>query len=141
MAHYKSFYDRSYLYDFDLKGKEVIVEIARVEAGELQSPGTTKKTRKPLVYFKGREKGPALALNKTNGKTIARIFGDDTDKWIGRRITLYPTTTLFGRETVGCIRVKPTEAKGPSAPPPESTIPPSEQAIEDAHDEQDSDGR
>jgi hypothetical protein len=103
MGDYRAMFDRDYLAAFDLEGKPVVVKIRDVKAGELSNG--PKKTRKPVVYFEGKEKG--LALNKTNGKAIANLYGNDTDKWKGKAVTLYPTTTTFGSDTVDCIRVKP----------------------------------
>ena len=126
MAHYKSMYDRNYLYSFDLGDRDVVVEIAKVEQGKLQQPGSTKVTKKPVVYFKGREAGPALVLNATNGKAIAGLYGNDTRDWIGKAVTLYATTTKFGRDTVECIRVRPTKPVTKPGAAPASTLPPVE---------------
>jgi hypothetical protein len=81
------------------------------------------KDKKPIVYFEGKEKG--LVLNKTNGKTIAKIANsEETDDWTGVKIILYPTETEFGGEMVDCIRVRaPKPAGSPlrkPAPPPAS---------------------
>src|SRR5207247_10264717 len=101
MPHYKSFYDRDYVFAFDLHGKDVTVVISKVTAGKLVAMGG-RETKKPLVFFEGKEK--PLALNATNGKTIAALYGTETDNWIGRPITIYPTTTQMDGETVDCIR-------------------------------------
>jgi hypothetical protein len=104
MADYRKMYDdKEYLYDYDLEGDRTL-EIASVNRGELTGD-QNRKTKKPMVSFVGEAK--KLALNKTNGKTIAKLYGTDTDDWAGELITLYPTTTAFGGETVGCIRVRP----------------------------------
>lgn len=106
MGHYKRMYDdKEYLYAFDLDGREVTITIEKVLAGELQGD-KGRKTRKPMIAIVGKTK--KLALNKTNGKTIASLYGTDTDEWAGKQITIYPTTTDFGGETVECIRVRPT---------------------------------
>ena len=120
MPHYKAMYDRDYIYAFDLLGKDVIVTISKVTAGELISAGG-RKSKKPIVHFHGKDKG--LALNKTNGKTIAALYGNDTEAWVGKRVTLYPTTTSMGGETMECIRIRPSAPKG-NAPPdaPVSTV-------------------
>ncbi len=98
--------DREYLFAFDLHGKDVTVTIDRVTAGELTALGG-RKSKKPLCFFReGKEKKP-LAMNSTNCKTVAAMYGNDTDDWIGKRITLYPTTTTMAGETVECIRVRP----------------------------------
>lgn len=106
MPHWKSLTDREYLYAFDLQGHDVTLTIERVIGGELVGPGG-KKSKKPLCYFReGRDKKP-LALNATNCKAIAAMYGNDTDNWAGKRITIYPTTTQMGGETCECIRVRP----------------------------------
>ena len=105
MPDYRSMFDRDYIGAWDLNGKDVTVTIAKVERGELTSRGN-KKDHKPVLYFVGKEK--ALALNKTNAKTVAKLYGNDTSNWIGKAIVIYPTTTEFGKETVDCIRIRPT---------------------------------
>jgi hypothetical protein len=105
MPHWKSMMDeKEYLFAFDLQGREVTVTIEKVWAGEIVGD-KGKKNRKPLMKFQGKEK--KLALNATNCKAIASMYGNDTDAWAGKKITLYPTTTSMGGETVECIRVKP----------------------------------
>ena len=101
---YRAMFDREYIGAWDLQGKDATVEIASVVAGELTGSGG-KKAKKPIVRFVGKEKG--LALNKTNGKIIAGMFGPDTKDWVGKRVTLYPTMTTFGSEQMECIRVRP----------------------------------
>jgi hypothetical protein len=103
MHYRKMFDDKDHLYAFDLDGREVTVRIEKVTAGELSNG--TKKSKKPMIHIVGKAK--KLAINKTNGKTIATMYGSDTDAWAGKLITIYPTTTNFGGETVDCIRVKP----------------------------------
>lgn len=107
MPHWKSYHDREYMYAFDLAGRDVTVTIERVAAGELTALGG-RKSKKPLCWFReGKEKKP-LALNSTNCRTIAALYGNETENWIGKRITLYPTTTSMAGETVDCIRVRPS---------------------------------
>lgn len=108
--------DKSYLYAFDLQGKDVTLTIEKVTAGELTALGG-RKSKKPLCYFaEGKDKRP-LALNATNCKTIAALYGNDVAEWIGKRITIYPTTTTMGAESgVECIRVRPQVPTGKAAP-------------------------
>jgi hypothetical protein len=123
MPDYRTLFDSEFLYAFHLQGREVTVEVARVTGGEVTGTGG-KKSRKPLAYFKGKDK--PLALNKTNCKAIAAMYGTDTAKWLGKRVTIYPTTTSFGNETVDCVRVRPGIPKGKdnSADLDENTLPP-----------------
>lgn len=113
MPDYRTLYDSDFLYAFHLQGREVTLRITKVSGGEVTGE-KGKKSKKPVVYFAGKEKG--LALNKTNGKTIAQLYGNDTAQWVGKLVTLFPTTTEFGRETVDCIRVRPSIPRGKEQP-------------------------
>lgn len=114
MPDYRRMYDdKEHLYAYDLPaGKDVIVQIERCTGGEVTGE-RGKKNKKPIVSFVGEKK--KLALNKTNGKTIAKLYGTDTDNWKGKWIKLFATTTEFGGETVDCIRVRPHVPDAPSS--------------------------
>jgi hypothetical protein len=126
VADYRTLYDSDFLYAFHLGGKEHTLEIAKVTGGELTGQGG-KKARKPLIYFRGKEK--PLALNKTNGKTVAAMYGTDTKAWLGKLITIFATTTDFGGKTVDCIRIKTgvPRGKASTAALDENTLPPAEE--------------
>ncbi len=113
----------NYIKASDLAGRAVPVVIDRVAVEEV---GRNKDT-KPVLYFRGKEKG--LVLNRTNSNKIAELAGSkDTEDWTGVQIAIYPTNTEFGGETVECIRVKavpprqqqtaPAAAVAPPPPPP-----------------------
>lgn len=121
VTDYRSMFDREYIGAWDLQGRDLVVEISRVEAGTLTGSGG-RKNKKPIVHFKGKERG--LALNKTNAKTIATLYGNDTTQWIGKRITIYPTTTTFGSEQMDCIRVRPTKPQVRGGKPTEAPADP-----------------
>lgn len=108
MPHWKSMMDRDFIFAFDLNGQDVTVTISKVVAGTLVGSGG-RKTKKPVLYFEGKEKG--LALNTTNAKIIAGMYSNMTEQWVGQRITIFPTTTTMGGETVECIRVRPVVPK------------------------------
>lgn len=113
MPHYKKMYDdKEFLYAFDLDGRETTVTIERCTGGEI-SGKDGRKSKKPMLAFVGKKK--KLALNKTNGAIIASLYGTQTEGWSGKSITLFPTTTTFGKETVECIRVKPIVPPAPAA--------------------------
>lgn len=113
MADYRAMFDRDYIGSWDLPG-DVVVTISEVKAGEVVGNGG-RKAKKPIVRFEGKEK--ALLCNKTNAKTIAALYGNDTANWVGKRITLYPTKTQMGGEEVDAIRVRPAAPKGRAATP------------------------
>lgn len=87
-----------FLKSSDLMGRSVRVIMDRIE---MESLGEDKR---PVIYFRGKEKG--LVLNKTNANTIAEMWGDDTDHWQGKEITLRPTRVDFKGERVDAIRVE-----------------------------------
>jgi len=135
MAHYKSLYDeKEFLYAFDLDGRDVTVTIERCTGGEITGDNG-RKSKKPMLSFVGKRK--KLALNKTNGATIAALYGVRTKAWAGKSITLYPTTTTFGKDTVECVRIRPVvpkeRANGKNkAPAQEAAEPESDEPEHDA---------
>jgi hypothetical protein len=82
----------------DLNGKEVTLTISAVVTDELVGDKGTEV--KGLLSFAGKKK--QLVLNKTNGLCLKQMFGRETDEWVGKRVTIFPTT--FNDEP--CIRVK-----------------------------------
>lgn len=78
----------------------------------------TKNEARPIVYFNEASKG--LCLNKTNMNTIGDLYGYETDNWIGRMITLYPTETQFEGRMKPCIRVR---TAAPQLAPPQPAAP------------------
>lgn len=104
---YRRMYDDSdllYAYDLDENDGEVTLQIEAVSADELIGD-KGRKSKKPHVKFVGRKK--RLALNKTNGKTVKRLYGKETNDWVGKWVTLYATTTEFDGEQRDCIRIRP----------------------------------
>ena len=109
MAHYKTMRDGAFLDYLDLQGKDALVQIESVEQGEMPIAGSKQKKRMPTVRLVG--KSLPLGLNATNSKTIAKLYGVDTRDWVGKWITLYPTTTMMQGDRVGCIRIRPDAPK------------------------------
>ena len=93
-VHYRAMYDSDWLYAHDLKGRDVTVTIEKCVEGELQVAGSSKKERKPVISFPGKDK--RLALNKTNSGTIAAMYGPYVKDWKGKRITLSQWPILRG---------------------------------------------
>jgi len=75
---------------------------------------------KLLLKFKGAEK--ALIVNRTNANVIAEVLdSDNTDDWIGKRITLEVRKVDFQGKRVPAIRVSdepPQQVQRQAAPPP-----------------------
>jgi hypothetical protein len=103
-----------YLSAPDLHNRDVKVVIARIEMEKIGR----ENDEKPVLYFTKSKKG--LVLNKTNGKTIAAAYGDDTDQWEDREIILFSMMVQFGDEMVDSIRVK-IPKPAPAAKPVQQT--------------------
>ena len=121
-------FEREYLGVWDLRGRDVTVSIKKVRGATLTAPGGIKQ-KKPVVWFDRTDK--ALILNKTMAATIQSMYGSDTVHWVGKLITLYPTTTKFGKETVECIRVRPTIPKGKAESVKSAPVDPETRAKQD----------
>ena len=65
---------------------------------------------KPVIAFRGIDK--RLVCNKTNAKVIAKLYGDDTDDWVGQKITLYATDVEFQGDVMRGLRVKTRKPTG-----------------------------
>lgn len=107
MAHYRTMFDaREHIGAWDLGGKDRTVEIEAVVAGSI---GRGKdKAKKPIITIKtGKGVSRTMACNITNARTLATLYGSETKTWIGKRITLYPTTATFGSEIHEAIRIRP----------------------------------
>lgn len=104
----------------DLNGQAVTVTISSVDLEEI-GQGRDKE-EKLVLKFQGKNKG--MICNKTNANTIAKLHGDDTDQWIGQRITIAPREVEFQGDMVLAIRVslqKPAPMS--SAPRPAAPVP------------------
>jgi hypothetical protein len=107
---YSELYPGRFLKADALKNHKITLTIAEVDVQDLEG-GDGKKAAKVIATFH-KPQSPALAklplelvLPKTNGECLRRMFGNNPHQWIGKRVTLFPSTTRFGRETVDCIRI------------------------------------
>jgi len=96
----RSLFPSNFVAAEDLQGRDVTVQIARIVKEKV---GRDQEER-PVLYFAGMARG--MVLNKTNAKRIASLYGGETEAWLGQSITLYPSETEFGDETVPCVRVR-----------------------------------
>src|SRR5262249_30265274 len=92
----------------DLNGDPITLTI---ESAELELVGPDKE-EKMVVGFKGGKFKP-LILNSTNWDLIEQATGQaDSDKWIGKKITLHTEKTRFKGQLVDAIRVVVPAGKG-----------------------------
>jgi hypothetical protein len=89
-----------YLKHADLNGREVAKQIASVSQEKVGLNGDER----PVLHFVGESRG--FILNKTNARTMSAAYGDDTESWRGKAITLYPTRVDFRGTPTDTIRVR-----------------------------------
>lgn len=99
---YSEMYPNRFLKADMLKGAKVTLTIKDIvgeglmsEEGAANLEWVASFTERPLQ----------LVVNKTNAFCFYRMFGGDPHSWIGRRVTLYPTTVKAFGATQDCIRV------------------------------------
>ncbi len=90
-----------YLKATDLGDRQAPVIIEHILIEDIE--GDEKTVRKPVLYFKGKDKG--LVLNVTNANAIAAVYGEETDDWMGQQIILYSRMVDFKGAEVAGIRV------------------------------------
>lgn len=100
---YRLMFPHDYLSSADLQGKEVKVVFEEVKVEKLRTPDGEEE-HKPVARFKGKDK--KLVLNKTNCRTVAGKYGNDTKDWVGKEVTLHATKCKAFGEIVECIRIK-----------------------------------
>lgn len=122
-----------------------------LSAGDLPEEGITVTIRKiamermpdgadkPIASFD--EKVKDMLVNVTKWNTIAELYGEDSDDWVGEKITIQPGTTKYAGKMVACIDVLPrkpkkfkADEKAPKAKTPPVTVP------EDDGDDEANDG-
>lgn len=112
----------------DLQERHVNVTISHVEPREIGGDV------KPVLFFVGKSKG--MVLNKTNGSTIAAVYGDDTDSWADEALILYPTMVDFQGRSTPAIRVKvPPRQKVHASAPMHQPSPPDRDFAKKVDDE------
>ena len=100
----------------DLGDSDLTLTITHVVMEEIGQG--TEAEEKPIVYFQEEEKG--LVLNKTNADTISRLYGHNTDGWIGKPVTLFSTEVDFKGSQTLAIRVR---LRAPKAGRAETAVP------------------
>jgi len=106
-------YGGNYLKAEDIKDRgDVTARIASVSVAEFDDG------KKAVLHFEGKAK--TLALNVTNANMVKELAdSDDTDDWIGLKVTLFATKVDFQGKRVLAIRIKEAgNGKPAQAPPP-----------------------
>jgi hypothetical protein len=109
MVDVNTIYTSDTLKAADLQGREHTVTIASVESKEFDNG------IKLVLKFVGAKK--SFVCNRTNGKRIAFMHGDETNGWINKKIVLAPEMVDYRGAAVMAIRVKPAAVSEPPIKP------------------------
>lgn len=115
MVNINTEFPTKYLKSSDLAGQMVRVKISNVVSENVGDD------RKLIMYFAGKTKG--MIVNKTNAKTLAEVFGDETDNWIGAGIEIFSMKVDYQGRMVDGLRVRV-----PAPPPRRAAAAPQRQA-------------
>src|SRR3990170_1464360 len=110
-------FPRKYATGEDLAGKPVTLEIRAVIPETMRPAPNAQPIDKWVVYFERAEKG--VILSRTLANQIVDATGqDDTNNWIGKRVTLFPLPMrVAGRDVIAIRARKPAATNGHAEPP------------------------
>ena len=85
-----------------------ISEVKKLGVGFKFENGQKLKKPQPLLYFTKTDK--VLRLNTTNRLTVKRLYGNEPEGLIGKKITIYGDPKVkFGPTTKGGVRIRPEQ--------------------------------
>jgi hypothetical protein len=93
--------------DVSNAGGEMPLTISKIEMKEFDGDNGSKE-RKAIIFFANDKQ---MVCNKTNGKTLGEMFGNETDDWIGKSITLIVQNVDFAGKSTPAIRIKNLNSK------------------------------
>jgi hypothetical protein len=103
MAKLNDAFPSKYMTAADFEDGDVTATIISAEV-EMIGQGADA-SQKIILGLKGIKK--PIVVNRTNANTIAKVTGsDDTDDWIGKRITIGASEVEFKGDLVMSIRVR-----------------------------------
>ena len=94
----KEMYPKKFVVPADIP-KTVVWTVDRVEYATMPNGDV-----KPVVFFEEEEKG--VIANVTNCTVVALEHGDDTDKWIGKKLEIHTPPVTFNNVTKPAIRFR-----------------------------------
>lgn len=92
----------------DDAGEGILVTMRSLSEQNVEMEGKPEKMKWVLSF----DECKPLVLNMTNIASIERIYGDETDDWIGKQIVLFNDENVsFGGEITGGVRVDVNRTK------------------------------
>ena len=109
-------FPRKYAVGEDLNGKAHTLIISGIKTEQMHPAPGQPAVDKYVLYFKGAVKG--VILSRTLAEQIAVILkSEDTDKWIGKKITLFTQPMKVAGKDRIAIRARQPD-NGETPPPP-----------------------
>ena len=103
LTHWKRLHNPDYIGAYALNpGEDLTVTIQSVGLEMVTGDGG-KKEECSVAKLIGQK---PFILNKTNSKSIEKLYGPYIENWAGKSITLYASTTKLGKEMVECLRIR-----------------------------------
>lgn len=110
-TNWKNLANYDYLGAYSLNdAQEVTLTISNVKRERVTNNGGSSEDC-IVAYFEEKSVDDIvvkpMVLNKTNCKTISELYHTEyVEDWIGKKITIYATTTKFARDVVPCLRIR-----------------------------------
>jgi hypothetical protein len=98
----------------DLDDQDVIVTVSGCTQENMGNSDRGDDEYKWILWFEELDKGMVMNVTRTN--VIAKVLmSDNTDDWIGKKITIFPSETIYKGETKATIgvRSKPPRSQKP----------------------------
>jgi len=88
----------------EMHGKPVTLTLKSIYLDDLEKEDGTTKAQAVATFVEIKRE---WAVNRTNASALRAMWGDDTDAWLGKRVTLFPEPDTTGMSESGvCLRVK-----------------------------------
>ena len=108
MVNAKEFFSGNYLKAEDCKGGEICIILDDGEISEITTPeGKVKAVLNLQVTFGDSEK--IFTPNKSNGNILVEAYGEETDKWVGKRFMISLTKIRVYGKIKNSIVVEPLD--------------------------------
>lgn len=98
-------YPSKYLKASDLEG-DTTLTIAGVTTESMKTKDGAEE-EKPVLLFSDSK---PMVMNVTNARAIQSLYGDETDAWTGKPVTLYTAEVAAFGETTQAIRIRDAKA-------------------------------
>jgi hypothetical protein len=102
--NWKAMFKGDFISAVEFDGKSPTLTIAKANMTEVFDEKTGRDKAKGTIWFKEIDRG--WIVNKTNALCLVGMFGEETDGWVGKRVTLFAKLVKFGPKTEPGIRVK-----------------------------------